>query len=58
LESITEQTAEIIVDCKISPAGTIRVDEILGLLHVGAGDLARPVKRAKVQWEGITANGF
>lgn len=58
LETISEQSGEIVVDCKISPAGTIRVDEILGLLRVGAGDLAQPVRRAKVQWEGITANGF
>jgi uncharacterized protein (DUF2344 family) len=58
LESISEQSGEIVVDCKISPAGTIRVDEILGLLQVGAGDLAQAVRRAKVQWEGITANGF
>jgi radical SAM-linked protein len=58
LESISEQSGEIVVDCKISPAGTIRVDEILSLLQVGAGDLAQAVRRARVQWEGITANGF
>lgn len=58
LESISVQSGEIVVDCKISPAGTIRVDEILSLLQVGAGDLAQAVRRARVQWEGITANGF
>jgi radical SAM-linked protein len=58
LESIAEQAGEIVVDCKISPAGTIRVDEILSLLQVGAGDLVQPVRRAKVQWEAITPKGF
>jgi hypothetical protein len=58
LESIAQQAGEIVVDCKIGPAGTIRVDEILSLLQVGTGDLARPVRRTKVQWQGVTANGF
>jgi len=58
LESIFEQAGDIVADCKISPAGTIRVDEILSLLKVGVVDLARPVRRTMVQWQGVTANGF
>jgi hypothetical protein len=57
LESISEEAGDIAVDCKISPAGTIRVGEILDLLQLGAGDLAGPVKRTSVQWKGITADG-
>jgi hypothetical protein len=53
LESISEEAGDIAVDCKISPAGTIRVGEILGLLQLTAGDLAGPVRRTSVQWEGI-----
>jgi radical SAM-linked protein len=53
IKSIDIATADIIVECAISPAGTIRVDEILGLLKVGPEDLAEPVKRIKVDWKGI-----
>ena len=44
---------EFTVDCKISPAGTIRIDEILGLLQLKTADLAGPVRRTSVQWKGI-----
>jgi radical SAM-linked protein len=50
LESVDVQGGEIIVDCWISPAGTIRVDEILDLLGLETGDLAEPVLRKNVQW--------
>jgi hypothetical protein len=50
LESIVVQGEDIVVDCKVSPAGTIRVDEILGLLQFGVEDLAGPVRRTAVQW--------
>jgi len=53
LESISEEAGDIAVDCKISPAGTIRVGEILGLLQLTAENLAGPVRRTSVQWEGI-----
>jgi hypothetical protein len=48
---------DIVVDCKVSPAGTMRVDEILGLLQLAVEDLAGPVRRVCVQWEGIAADG-
>ena len=50
LESIKAEAGEFVVDCKISPAGTIRVDEILGLLHLKTADLTGPVRRTKVQY--------
>ncbi len=50
LGSIKVQGGDVVVDCKLSPAGTIRVDEILGLLQVGVEDLAGPVRRTGVQW--------
>lgn len=53
LETIKAQAGEFTVDCKISPAGTIRIDEILGLLQLKTADLAGPVRRTSVQWKGI-----
>ncbi len=38
------------VECEISPAGSVRVKEILELLGLDAEKLARPVKRTAVQW--------
>jgi len=46
-------TGEFTVDCKISQAGTIRVDEILDLLHLKTADLTGPVRRTNVQWKGL-----
>jgi radical SAM-linked protein len=53
IKSIDNKAENIMVECAISPAGTIRVDEILDLLKVGPQDLAEPVKRVKVEWKGI-----
>ncbi|HEY5505058.1 MAG TPA: TIGR03936 family radical SAM-associated protein [Sedimentisphaerales bacterium] len=53
LESIKAEQGQVAVDCKISQAGTIRVDEILGLLHLKTADLTGPVKRTGVQWKGL-----
>jgi radical SAM-linked protein len=53
LEAIKAQAGEFTVDCKISPAGTIRIDEILGLLQLKTADLTGPVRRTSVQWKGL-----
>lgn len=53
IKSIDAAKENIMVDCAVSPAGTIRVDEILGLLKAGPEDLAGPVRRIKVEWKGI-----
>jgi radical SAM-linked protein len=53
LETIEGGPGEFIVDCKISPAGTIRIDEILGLLQLKTSDLIGPVRRTNVQWKGV-----
>jgi uncharacterized protein (DUF2344 family) len=49
LESINVEAEGIVVECKISPAGTIRVDEILSLLQLEVKDLAGPVRRMSVK---------
>ncbi len=50
LASSPNDGGEFTVDCKITPEGTIRVDEILGLLHLKTADLTGPVRRTNVQW--------
>jgi len=51
LKSIELDGRNIIVECKISPAGSIRVDEILELLELEYEMLAAPIRRTKVQWQ-------
>ena len=40
----------IVVECKISSAGSIRVEEILNLLELDVERLAAPIRRTSVQW--------
>ncbi len=47
-----EMTGEgIIVQCRISASGSIRVDEVLGLLELDQSMLAGPIRRTCVQWQ-------
>ena len=51
LESIELDRGGIIVKCKISLVGSIRVDEILELLKLDAEKLALPIRRTSVKWQ-------
>lgn len=51
LKSIKLDDQGIIVECKISSAGSIRVEEILTLLGLDEGKLAAPIRRTGVQWQ-------
>jgi radical SAM-linked protein len=51
LKSIELDDTGITVECKVSLAGSIRVDEILELLGLNYGMLLSPVRRARVQWQ-------
>ncbi|MBN1796588.1 MAG: DUF2344 domain-containing protein [Sedimentisphaerales bacterium] len=51
LKSLEQKDNKIIIDCIFGPAGTIRVDEILGLLGLKMEQLAGPVKRLKIIWQ-------
>lgn len=51
LESIEFDSENIVVKCKITSAGSIRVEEILKLLGLGGENLAAPIKRTSVQWQ-------
>lgn len=51
LKSIKLTDSSIITECAISPAGSIRVEEILTLLGLDEGKLAAAVRRTSVQWQ-------
>jgi Iap family predicted aminopeptidase len=51
LESIEFDSKNIVVKCKITSAGSIRVEEILKLLGLNGENLAAPIKRTSVQWQ-------
>ena len=51
LESIELDEDDIVVECKISSAGSIRVEEILKLLELDVEKLAAPIRRTNVQWQ-------
>jgi len=51
LKSIELDDKDIIVECGISPAGSIRVQEILELLGLDANKLAAPIRRTGIRWD-------
>ena len=51
LKSIRISEGAVIVECKVSSAGSIRVDEILKLLELDAEKLAGPIRRTAVGWQ-------
>lgn len=50
LKSIKLNGSSIIVDCNISPEGSIRVEEIMELLELDMDELKAPIMRTNVQW--------
>ena len=53
LKSIELDRNSIIVECKISSAGSIRIEEILKLLQLDMEKLALPIRRTSVQWKKV-----
>ena len=51
LKSIRLDGMQMMVECGISDAGSIRVDEIMTLLEVTPADLTAPIRRTHVQWK-------
>ncbi len=51
LKSIRIDEGAVIVECKVSSAGSIRVDEILKLLELDTEKLAAPIRRTAVGWQ-------
>ncbi|MHC4116126.1 MAG: TIGR03936 family radical SAM-associated protein [Planctomycetota bacterium] len=50
LTSIETDEHGIIIECGISPAGSVRVDEVLSLLELDQNMLAAPIRRTCVRW--------
>lgn len=51
LKSIELDEGVVVVECRISSAGSIRVEEILRILGLDLQMLAGPISRSAVQWE-------
>ena len=47
-----QQARVITIQCGVTPAGSIRVNEILQLLGMQTHMLAGPIRRTRVQWRG------
>jgi len=54
IKAIDLRKNDITVECKITPTGTIRPDEILNLLQLDYDKLSAPIMRKNVKW--ITKN--
>jgi hypothetical protein len=46
-----QKAVTMIVECRISPAGSIRVDEILELLELDTEKMTAPIRRQNVKWQ-------
>lgn len=51
LKSIRLAATQATVECGVSDAGSIRVDEIMALLNIGPADLVAPIRRTHVTWK-------
>ena len=51
IKSVTMEGGSVGVECKISSAGAIRVEEILKVLALEPWQLAEPVRRTNVVWQ-------
>lgn len=51
LKSIRVSEGAVIVECRVSSAGSIRVNEILKLLELDVEKLAGPIRRTAVEWQ-------
>ena len=53
LSSIEVDRADIIVECGLSAAGSIRLREVLELLELDETKLDSPIRRTNVQWRDV-----
>ncbi len=51
LKAVTVLPGQVAVECNISSAGSIRVEEILKLLEQDVARLAAPVRRTSILWQ-------
>ncbi len=50
LRSVDFDREDVIVNCNITPSGTIRVDEIFSLLGLDQDKLTAPIRRRNIEW--------
>ena len=53
ISSMEVEGADIVVECGVSSAGSIRVQEVMELLELDEAMLASPVKRTNVKWRDV-----
>jgi radical SAM-linked protein len=41
----------IVVSCRVSREGSVRIDELMQWLHLEISDLGEPAKRTEIEWE-------
>jgi hypothetical protein len=51
VRSVEREGDKVVFVCEITPEGTIRVDEMLGLLGIGMRDVRGEMRRRSVVWE-------
>ena len=51
LKSVELADGNVMVECAVTSAGSIRIDEILNLLELDSTKLAAPIRRTNVQWQ-------
>jgi len=56
LENIEFVEKAVKVDCRITPEGSVRVDEVMGVLGLEFGMLKSPVRRADIKWSYLKIN--
>ena len=52
LHVIERRGGEVRVECRLDSCGSVRIDEIVKLLGLEAGDLAGAISREDIQWAG------
>jgi ribosomal protein S28E/S33 len=57
LESIQTGREEVRVTCRVTAAGTVRIEEVLQLLELQREDMAAPIRRAAVEWVSTPPQG-
>jgi radical SAM-linked protein len=51
IETAELKGAHILIRCSITPSGSVRIDELLGLLGIKREQLSGPIRRSAVGWQ-------
>jgi hypothetical protein len=53
INSMELKGGDIAIECGVSSTGSIRVQEVLGLLELDEAMLASPIRRTNIQWRDV-----